>query len=144
MIKTMGSIGIYRVRRDLRSLGLFKTAFWEAKPRDDDMFVWDCVAKPINGSEIRLTLELGLDWPLMPPKIKLVSKVFHPCVSSDGRLELFDNDWSSAFSVGVIMLCVVALFNDGVDTKDRVTERTAMIRDELVEAIYRREPMLDI
>jgi len=143
----MGSLGIHRVRRDLRSLHLYKTPFWEATPRETDMFTWDCLVKPhehsrYGGQEIRVLLSLGLDWPINEPTITITSSVNHPCISSQGRLELFNGEWSPAFNVGIIMLYLTALFNDFDETRERQIERTGVFKHELVHLVHRMTELL--
>ena len=52
----------------------------------------------------KLTLEFTEDYPNKPPKVKFVSKIFHPNVYADGAicLDILQNQWSPIYDIAAL------------------------------------------
>lgn len=140
-------MGIQRISRDMRSLSYFKAPYWAATPRaEDDMFNWECTItthehSKFRGDKIALTLSFPANYPMQPPIIRVISsQVSHPCIATDGKLDLFSGgkDWSPAFSIGGILVSIAAELNDYDENLIRQIERTDIFRRELNDAYFIR------
>lgn len=77
-----------------------------ATPEESDLFKWDAVIfgpddTEWEGGVFKLKMEFTDQYPNKAPKIKFVTKVFHPNVYADGRicLDIIDNNWSPVYDV---------------------------------------------
>jgi len=140
-------MGIQRISRDMRSLSHFKVPYWAAKPRsEEDMFTWDCEIttdenSKFNGDKISLTFVFPWNYPMMPPVIRVITSVpNHPCIGTDGKLDLFSGgkDWSPAFSIGGILVSIAAELNSHDENLIRQIKRTETFRQELCNVHYIR------
>jgi ubiquitin-protein ligase len=144
----MHPLQIKRVSIDLRGLAHYKSEYWDAKPRGDDLRKWDCVIMPHYHSKyghenINLMLTISTSYPLEPPHISIITPLIHPCVSQDGLLRLFDTDWTPAYSIGALMTIITALFNDYDDAKVRQVERTQIYKFELFQKMFAKDECSD-
>ncbi|KAK3363484.1 ubiquitin-conjugating enzyme E2 35 [Lasiosphaeria hispida] len=59
----------------------------------------------------KLELFLPDDYPMTPPKIRFLTKIFHPNVDKLGRicLDVLKNNWSPALQIRTILLSIQAL-----------------------------------
>jgi len=146
-------IGIHRIKRDMSSLSHYGAAYWNARPRSDaDLFTWDCEIDPHEHSKfcdtkVSLIISFPANFPMSPPVIRVInSGMNHPCMSSDGTLDLFSNgeEWSPAYSIGAIIVSVAAMLNDYDENLIRQIERTDLIRRELYAAHFVRSNPIDL
>ncbi|KAK8070931.1 hypothetical protein PG997_011134 [Apiospora hydei] len=59
----------------------------------------------------KLELFLTDDYPMVPPKIRFLTKIYHPNVDKLGRicLDVLKNNWSPALQIRTILLSIQAL-----------------------------------
>ncbi|KAJ4867426.1 Ubiquitin-conjugating enzyme E2 1 [Raphanus sativus] len=63
----------------------------------------------------KLSLQFSEDYPNKPPKVRFVSRMFHPNIYADGRicLDILQNqDWSPVYDVGAILISIQSLLCD--------------------------------
>ncbi|PHH83592.1 hypothetical protein CDD82_6620 [Ophiocordyceps australis] len=65
----------------------------------------------LTGGIFKLELFLPDDYPMTPPKIRFLTKIFHPNVDKLGRicLDVLKNNWSPALQIRTILLSIQAL-----------------------------------
>ncbi|EKX72915.1 ubiquitin-conjugating enzyme E2, putative [Theileria equi strain WA] len=90
-----------------------------ASPIDDDIFNWQAVILgPENtewqGGIFSLSLTFLNDYPNKPPKVKFLTKIFHPNVYQDGSicLDILQTEWSPVFDVSGLLISIQSLLND--------------------------------
>ncbi|KAJ4412496.1 ubiquitin-conjugating enzyme E2 N [Gnomoniopsis sp. IMI 355080] len=68
-------------------------------------------SSPYQGGTFKLELFLPDDYPMVPPKIRFLTKIFHPNVDKLGRicLDVLKNNWSPALQIRTILLSIQAL-----------------------------------
>lgn len=83
------------------------------------MFEWQCSISgpedtPYEGGTFKLTLSLPDGYPFNPPKVKFVTKVYHPNIDHDGRicLDFLEDKWSPAYNINSILLSISSILND--------------------------------
>ncbi|KAJ2969195.1 hypothetical protein NUW58_g10043 [Xylaria curta] len=64
-----------------------------------------------TGGIFQLELFLTDDYPMVPPKIRFLTKIYHPNVDKLGRicLDVLKNNWSPALQIRTILLSIQAL-----------------------------------
>ena len=70
---------------------------------------------PYDGGVFRVDIQIPNQYPLIPPKCKMITKVWHPNVSSvTGAicLDILKDEWSPAFSISSILLSIQALLSN--------------------------------
>ena len=98
--------------------------------------IWGPPASLYAGAIFRLEMEFPTNYPLLPPKIKFLTKIFHPNIDKDtGAVccDLLDVHWSSAASVRVILLSVQSLLTSPTATDANSPanlEAAALLRDD--------------
>ncbi|EPY42570.1 ubiquitin-conjugating enzyme E2 B [Angomonas deanei] len=90
-----------------------------AAPKDDDIFVWKAVVYgPENtvweGGFFKLELHFSAEYPVVPPRVKFLTKVFHPNVYVDGNicLDTLKSNWSPTLNVEMLLLSIRSLLCD--------------------------------
>ena len=83
----------------------------------------DCL---FQGGKFKISMEFPKDYPTSPPKVKFVTKVFHPNVAfhfgrrivpnrlADGTIcmNILDNDWQPTHDVSAILLSIQCLLKN--------------------------------
>ena len=70
---------------------------------------------PFEGGKFLLELFCPIDFPLRPPKIRFVTKVYHPNIDKHGRFcqtKMFKLEWSPALHIIKLLVWVQALLSD--------------------------------
>eukprot|EP00161_Ancyromonas_sigmoides_P025922 TRINITY_DN8839_c0_g1_i11.p1 TRINITY_DN8839_c0_g1~~TRINITY_DN8839_c0_g1_i11.p1 ORF type:complete len:116 (+),score=16.57 TRINITY_DN8839_c0_g1_i11:40-348(+) len=90
-----------RLMRDFKALRTDPPAGISAAPRADNIMLWDAVIfgpedTPWDGGTFKLSLAFTEDYPNKAPRVKFVSKIFHPngpffkgFYRKNGNFELF-------------------------------------------------------
>jgi ubiquitin-conjugating enzyme E2 D/E len=90
-----------------------------AGPVGDDLFQWNATLNGPEGSvyqggSFSLHLQFPTDYPFKPPKVKFLTKVFHPNISSDGSIciDILKEQWSPALSITKVLLSIGSMLTD--------------------------------
>jgi ubiquitin-conjugating enzyme E2 A len=67
-----------------------------------------------EGGVFKLILEFSEDYPNKPPKVKFLTKMFHPNIYNDGSicLDILSNMWSPVYDISSILTSIQSLLND--------------------------------
>lgn len=72
---------------------------------------------PYEGGRFQLSLNIPLLYPLQPPRVRFITKVWHPNVSSisgDLCLDVLSHRWSSAMTINSTLLSIQTLLQNPV------------------------------
>ncbi|GBE61453.1 ubiquitin-conjugating enzyme [Babesia ovata] len=110
-----------------------------AEPFDDNMMVCHAV---ITGPKdtlwetgsFHLLVRFTEDYPTKPPKIKFLSKIYHPNVYSDGRicLDILQNQWTAIYDISAILMSIQSLLSDPNIKSPANTEAATMLEQDRV------------
>lgn len=89
-------------------------------PDSDNILKWTALLRgpletPYEGGIFQLAVDCGTDYPLAPPKITFVTRVFHPNVhfrTGDVCLDILKKEWSPAWGVQAACRAILALLSD--------------------------------
>ena len=90
-----------------------------ATPDEDSLFKWNALIfgpeETIwEGGIFKLILEFSEEYPNKPPKVKFMSKMFHPNIYNDGSicLDILQNMWSPVYDIASILTSIQSLLCD--------------------------------
>ncbi len=90
-----------------------------ADPRKEDINVLDAVIMgptncPYHGGIFRLEILFPPDFPLNPPKVTFITKIYHPNVNSKGEisLDILNDKWSHELTIRKVLLSICSLLTD--------------------------------
>ena len=86
---------------------------------ESDMMHWIAEIKgpmstPYEGGKFAIDITLPSDYPFVPPKMKFITKVWHPNISSQSGaicLDILKNEWSPALTVRTALISLMALLS---------------------------------
>mmetsp|Transcript_15858 Transcript_15858/g.36552 ORF Transcript_15858/g.36552 Transcript_15858/m.36552 type:complete len:174 (-) Transcript_15858:1938-2459(-) len=89
-------------------------------PDGDNILQWTALLRgpsdtPYSGGVFQLAIDCSSDYPLAPPSITFVTKVFHPNVhfrTGDVCLDILKKEWSPAWGVQAACRAILALLSD--------------------------------
>lgn len=135
------SMAVRRLQQDLRELIKNKVDGIDASPCADNLFVWNAI---ICGPEdsiyesgaFQAQLLFPEDYPLRPPQVKFVSKVFHPNVWWDDGficVDILKDGWMPSYDVLAILHSVRLLLADPNPLSPANLEAALLYRDNRPE-----------
>ena len=89
-----------------------------ATPYEDNLRYFNVVIagpqeSPYEGGIFKLELFLPADYPMAPPKVRFLTKMYHPNIDKLGRicLDILKDKWSPALQIRTVLLSIQALLS---------------------------------
>merc|ERR1712130_681676 len=108
-----------RLMRDFRRLQNDPPHGITAAPLEDDIMQWEAVIfgpddSPWEGGTFKLNLSFTEDYPNKAPKVKFITKMFHPNIYADGSicLDILQHNWSPIYDIAAILTSIQSLLTD--------------------------------
>ena len=116
-----------------------------AGPSGDDLFHWEgTIIGPTEtvyeGGVFRLDIQFPKNYPFKPPKVRFLTKIYHPNINSGGFicLDIFKENWSPALTITKVLLSICSLLTDPNPDDPLVVD----IADEYVNAFISNDPSI--
>ena len=111
---------VNRIKKEIEEIKKEPPANCSAGPiNEDNLFDW-CASivgpsnSPYAGGLFSLRVSFSEKYPFKPPKIKFITKIFHPNINSNGSicLDILNNNWSPALTIIKVLLSISSLLTD--------------------------------
>jgi len=108
-----------RIQKELSLLMKDPPDNCSAGPVDDDIFHWEgTIMGPTEtvyeGGVFNLDIQFPKNYPFKPPKVRFITKIYHPNSNSGGFicLDIFKDNWSPALTISKVLLSICSLLTD--------------------------------
>jgi ubiquitin-conjugating enzyme E2 D/E len=108
-----------RLRMEMKILAYEGTEGIEASPVNGDKSVWmgslvGPRGSPYENGNFFLLIKLTKEYPLKPPVVRFLTKIFHPNVSRHGDIGLdsIQHNWTVALSISTLLLSIQSVLTD--------------------------------
>lgn len=86
---------------------------------ENDIYIWEATImgpskSPYTGGIFKMSIVFPLNYPFNPPKIKFLTKIYHPNIDLYGNicLDILNTHWSPAMSISNVLLSITSLLDD--------------------------------
>jgi len=107
-----------RIVKETQRLVLEPVEGISAAPTEDNMRYFNVIilgptSSPYEGGVFKLELFLPEDYPMAAPKVRFLTRIYHPNVDKLGRicLDILKDKWSPALQIRTVLLSIQALMS---------------------------------
>lgn len=86
---------------------------------NNNIFHWEATIigpsdSPYEGGIFKLDIQFPEKYPFKPPKIKFLTRIYHPNISKQGLIcvDILKTNWSPALTTSKVLLSICSLLND--------------------------------
>ena len=112
-------MSINRIRKELEELQKDPPSNCSAGPTLENLYTWEGQIigpedTPYHGGIFRLEIVFPPNYPFKPPKLKFLTRIFHPNVNRFGNicLDILDRQWSPALTISKVLLSISSLLSE--------------------------------
>ena len=131
-----------RIEKELNDFNKDPPANICAGPIDvNDLFKWQASImgpddSPYKGGVFFLNITFPSDYPFKPPKVRFVTKIYHPCISFEGTfcMDILCDQWSPALTISKVLTAFNALISlDGLCSCVHNPEAHSLYQNNLLQ-----------
>lgn len=108
-----------RIRTELKELSEDPPSNCSAGMEGDDIYNWEATIMGPQGSVyeggvFHLAISFPPNYPFKPPKVKFLTKIYHPNINMSGGicLDILKDNWSPALTVSKLLLSISSLLTE--------------------------------
>ena len=112
-------MALKRIQKEIKDFDKDPPAGCSAGPVAEDVFHWNAMIQgppdsPYAGGMFTLEVIFPNDYPFKPPKVKFLTRVYHPNVNANGAicLDILKDQWSPALTISKVLLSITSLLTD--------------------------------
>ena len=112
-------MALRRIQKEIQGLQKDPPSSCSAGPIGENLFHWTGSIigpdeSPYKDGVFFLDIHFPADYPFKPPKIKFITKVYHPNISSNGDicLDILKEQWSPVLTISHVLLSISSLLTD--------------------------------
>lgn len=109
----------HRLRSELRWMRLDPLEGIDATPLDWPCFHWQATiagpaGSPYEGGLFFVYIQIPYSYPMAPPIVRFVTKIFHPNISRHGDIGIdsIQHNWSLALTISKVLISIQSLLTD--------------------------------
>ena len=110
-----------RITTELKQLEKDPPMNCSAGPIGEDIFKWEAtIIGPTEtvyeGGVFKLLIHFSDRYPFKPPKIRFLTRIYHPNINSSGGicLDILKDQWSPALTISKVLLSICSLLSDPI------------------------------
>ncbi|KAI8051484.1 putative ubiquitin-conjugating enzyme E2 [Syncephalis plumigaleata] len=107
-----------RIIKEIERLNSDPAPGISASPHDDNLRYFDVIItgptqSPFEGGRFKLELFLPEEYPMAAPKVRFLTRIYHPNIDKLGRicLDILKDKWSPALQIRTVLLSIQALLS---------------------------------
>jgi len=112
-------MALKRIKRELIDYQKDPPSNCSAGPKDENIFDWEATLmgpteSPYEGGVFFLNIRFPADYPFKPPKVKFITRIYHPNINANGGicLDILKDQWSPALTISKVLLSICSLLTD--------------------------------
>ena len=112
-------MALKRIQKEIKDFDKDPPVGCSAGPVAEDVFHWNAMIQgppdsPYATGMFTLEVNFPNDYPFKPPKVKFITRVYHPNVNSNGAicLDILKDQWSPALTISKVLLSITSLLTD--------------------------------
>jgi ubiquitin-conjugating enzyme E2 D/E len=86
---------------------------------EEDIYKWVAtligpLGTPYEGGVFKLNIDFPTNYPFKPPKVRFITKIYHPNINSSGGicLDILKDNWSPALTISKVLLSIGSLLDE--------------------------------
>ena len=118
-------MALLRISKELLDLQKNPSTQFSAGPVNDDLFQWRAIlfgppGTPYENGRFHLSISFPSNYPLKPPSLRFITKIYHRCIKSDGSICCYlecdllniSPPWSPAITISKVLQAYSSLLAD--------------------------------
>ena len=109
-----------RLLKELKMMKKNKDEYINADLYENDLNHWIATIMgpkdtPYENGKFKLDIHIPAKYPMCPPKVKFITKVYHPNINEAGHIcldILKEKEWSAALSIRTLLISICSLLQD--------------------------------
>lgn len=108
-----------RIEEELKIITKDPPSNCSAAPEDKDIYHWSATilgpsASVYEGGIFNLSIEFPANYPFKPPKVRFITKIYHPNINMSGGicLDILKDQWSPALTIAKVLISICSLLDD--------------------------------